>query len=83
MNTSVTEKAVKAWHEKGSIVVQLSSGRVVKFPITASARLSAGKPAQLNNIEISPYGLHWPDLDEDLSTAGILAGRFGAEGVTK
>jgi hypothetical protein len=34
-------------------------------------------PEQLNNIEISPFGLHWPDLDEDLSFRGILAGNYG------
>ena len=82
MSTSDTEKAVKAWHESGRILVKLSTGRTVDFPVSASPRLARGTPAQLNRIEISPFGLHWPDLDEDLSTAGILAGRFGNE-VTK
>lgn len=77
MSTSVAEKAVKAWHEKGRINIKLSSGRTVSFPVSANARLSRGTAAQLNRIEISPYGLHWPELDEDLSTAGILAGRYG------
>jgi len=36
-----------------------------------------GTPQQLNNIEISPFGLHWPDLDEDLSFRGLLKGDFG------
>jgi len=42
--------------------------------------LSVATPAQLNNIEIicGGTGLHWPDLDEDLSVVGILEGRFGA-----
>ena len=79
MTTSVAEKAVKAWHEKGRIVVKLSSGRTVDFAVSANPRLASGTPVQLNKIEISPYGLHWPELDEDLSTAGILAGRFGAK----
>jgi hypothetical protein len=38
---------------------------------------SKGTPAQLNNIEISPFGIHWPDLDEDLSFEGLLRGDFG------
>ena len=80
MSTSATEKAVKARHEKGRIVVTLSSGRTVDFPVSASPRLARGTAAQLNNVEVSPYGLHWPDLDEDLSTAGIIAGRFGGAG---
>jgi len=31
----------------------------------------------LNNIELSPFGVHWPDLDEDLSFHGIAEGNFG------
>jgi hypothetical protein len=31
----------------------------------------------VSRIEISPFGLQWPTLDEDLSFAGILAGRYG------
>ena len=77
MSTSVTEKAVKAWHEKGRIQVKLNTGRTVGFAVSANPRLARGTAAQLNHIEVSPYGLHWPDLDEDLSTAGIIAGRFG------
>jgi hypothetical protein len=32
-------------------------------------------PEQLENYELSPCGLHWEDLDEDISVAGLLAGR--------
>jgi hypothetical protein len=78
-STSDNEKAVKAWYEKGRILLKLNSDRVVDFPVSVSLRLSPGTPAQLNKIEVSTYGLHWPDLDEDLSTAGIMAGRFGSE----
>jgi hypothetical protein len=34
-------------------------------------------PAQLENYELSPGGLHWEELDEDISVAGLLAGRGG------
>ncbi|MBN1925545.1 MAG: DUF2442 domain-containing protein [Prolixibacteraceae bacterium] len=42
-------------------------------------RLKNAKPSQLNNIEIicGGTGLHWPDLDEDLSVLGIMEGRYG------
>ncbi|MEI8285654.1 MAG: DUF2442 domain-containing protein, partial [bacterium] len=40
-------------------------------------RLTKGTPAQLNAVEISPFGIHWPDLDEDLSFEGLLRGDFG------
>ena len=40
--------------------------------------LARGKPEEaLGRIELSPFGLHWPDLDEDLSLRGVLAGDFG------
>ena len=55
----------------------MESGIEVSFPLAANPRLSVGSQAQLNNIQLSPFGLHWPDLDEDLSIRGILAGDFG------
>jgi hypothetical protein len=61
----------------GHIVVIMGSGVEVHFPIAGNPRLSQGTPEQLNNIEISPFGLHWPDLDEDLSLRGLLAGDYG------
>jgi hypothetical protein len=36
-----------------------------------------GTPLQLHHIEISPFGLHWPELDEDLFFRGLLEGDHG------
>ena len=55
----------------------MESGVEVRFPITENPSLARGTPAQLNNVEVSPFGLHWPDLDEDLSFEGLLRGDFG------
>lgn len=77
MSTLQTEKTVRAWHRRGKICVKLSSGRTVEFPVSHNSRLSGAAHIELNHIEISPFGLHWPDLDEDLSTAGLIAGRYG------
>ena len=55
----------------------MESGVEVRFSISGNLRLSRGTPEQLNNIEISPFGLHWPDLDEDISFRGLLEGDFG------
>jgi hypothetical protein len=48
-------------------------------PADKNRRLHAATPEQLANIEIicNGTGLHWPDLDEDLSVLGILEGRLG------
>jgi hypothetical protein len=77
MSTLQTEKAVRAWHQAGTICVQLSSGRTLAFPVSQNSRLAGATHRELNQIEISPFGLHWPALDEDLSTDGLIAGRFG------
>jgi hypothetical protein len=75
--STLVETAKKAFLEEGKIVVQMDSGAEIRFPVSRNPRLSKGTPAQLNNIELSPFGLHWPDLDEDLSFQGLLAGDFG------
>jgi len=61
----------------GYIVVQLRSGEPIQFRAADNPRLAGGSAEQLNNIEISPFGLHWPDLDEDLSFRGLLNGNHG------
>jgi hypothetical protein len=63
----------------GQIVVLMESGIEIRFPIDKNPRLSSASLACLNNIELSPFGLHWPELDEDLSFRGLYEGRFGQE----
>jgi hypothetical protein len=55
----------------------MDSGVEVRFPVSQNPRLSRGTPKELCNVEISPFGLHWPDLDEDLSFRGLLEGDYG------
>ena len=76
MNTLI-DRAVSAQFDNGLIVVVMDSGQKLKFPIAGNPRLEHGTPKQLNHIEISPFGLHWPDLDEDLSLKGIQLGDYG------
>ena len=59
------------------MVIQMGSSVEIRFPVSKNPRLCDGTDQQLNNIEISSFGLHWPDLDEDLSIRGLLAGDFG------
>jgi hypothetical protein len=76
MNTLV-DTAQSASFQDGNIVIVFESGVEIRFPTGKNLRLANGSAKQLSNIEISPFGLHWPDLDEDLSFRGILAGKFG------
>ena len=55
--------------------VGLSDGRVIGVPLAWFPRLLHADPAARAAVEISPLGLHWEALDEDVSVAGLLAGR--------
>ncbi len=74
---TLVDTAVEALYSNGYIVVRMESGVEIRFPVSKNKRLSRGTDQQLNNIELSPYGLHWPDLDEDLSFSGLLRGDYG------
>ena len=82
MNT-LTDNQTQASFYDGYIHVSMQTGVEIKFPVDKNPRLRRGTPAQLNHIEISPFGLHWPDLDEDLSFQGLARGDFGqfSEGI--
>ena len=75
--STLVDAAIKAFHKKDYIVIHMKSGVEIRFPVKKNRRLAKGTHKQLNNIEISPYGLHWPDLDEDLSFRGLLEGDYG------
>jgi hypothetical protein len=56
------------------LVVTLADGRRIATPLDWYPRLKNATAAQRHNFEIMPMGIHWPDLDEDLSVAGMLKG---------
>ncbi|WP_249154670.1 DUF2442 domain-containing protein [Bradyrhizobium manausense] len=56
------------------LVVTLSDGRRIVTPIDWYPRLAKASVEQRENYEIMPMGIHWPDIDEDLSIAGMLKG---------
>jgi uncharacterized protein DUF2442 len=55
--------------------VDLSDGRTIGVPYAWFPRLLDANKAQRENVEIGRFGLHWADLDEDISIPGLLAGR--------
>lgn len=76
MNILVDE-AVAAEYRAGSVAVHFKSGHVLTFPIQGNPRLKNATEAELNDIELSPFGIHWTALDEDLSFEGIMRGDYG------
>jgi hypothetical protein len=64
-----------------ALTVDLVDGRTIIVPLVSYLCLWYGADEERNRIEIIGDGayIHWPELDEDLSVAGILAGRRPAE----
>ncbi|PIV53074.1 MAG: DUF2442 domain-containing protein [Elusimicrobia bacterium CG_4_10_14_0_8_um_filter_37_32] len=60
--------------EGKQIQVKLSDGRILSLPLVWYPKLATASKRQLENFKISPagYGIHWPELDEDLSVHGFL-----------
>src|SRR5215208_6666363 len=64
-----------------ALVVELSDGRTLSVPIAWYPRLLHGRPAERARWRLigGGEGIHWPELDEDISVEGLLAGRPSAE----
>ena len=64
------------------LTVALMDGRTISVPLAWYPRLAAGTPEQRARWELAGvgYGIHWPELDEDLSTEGLLAGARAPRG---
>ena len=73
--TNSLVRATNVWCDKDSLWVDLSDGRTLGVPLAWFPRLLRATSAQRKRVEISRTGLHWEDLDEDISIAGLLAGR--------
>jgi len=61
---------------RDSLVVHLKDGRIISVPLIWFPRLLEATPEQRRNWKLAGAGLgiHWPEIDEDLSTHGLLAG---------
>jgi hypothetical protein len=70
---SISAKALR--FDEDNMWVDLSDGRTLGVPLAWFPRLLGATPAQRKCYEISGIGLHWEELDEDISVAGLLAGR--------
>ena len=59
-----------------TITAQLEDGRIISVPLVWSWRLSEATLTQRNNYKLigNGIGVHWPDIDEDISAEGMLYG---------
>lgn len=70
------ERVADIFFSDDELSVRLMDGRTITVPLAWYPRLLLATEAQRNNWKISGggYGIHWPDVDEDLSTEGLLRG---------
>ena len=64
-----------------TLTAELSDGRTISVPLAWYPRLVHATPEERDHWELigSGQGIHWPDLDEDISVEGLLAGRKSGE----
>ena len=78
MSTAVsTESRIKRVTVTDDLITaELLDGRIISVPLAWSWRLSEATPAQRANYELigGGLGIHWPDVDEDISVRGMLHG---------
>ena len=73
MHTSARATAVR--FDEAQMWVDLEDGRTLGVPLVWFPRLMRGTLEQRADFFLSPSGIHWDALDEDISIAGLLAGR--------
>jgi hypothetical protein len=88
MSTLATEvrepRAQRVVVTDDSLVIDLLDGRTISAPLAWYPRLLHGSPEERNRWRLigDGEGIHWPDLDEDLSVENILQGRASGESQT-
>ena len=78
MSTSV--RPVEVRFDDASMWVELDDGRILGVPLAWFPRLLHSSKAARSQVELSPGGLHWEELDEDISISGLLAGHGDRSG---
>jgi hypothetical protein len=71
----MTISATSIRFDEHTMWVELTDGRTLGVPLAWFPRLLRATPPEREQVELSRVGLHWEALDEDISIAGLLAGR--------
>lgn len=64
----------KVWFDEDNLWVMLSDGRTIGAPLAWFPRLLHATPKTREVFELSVHGIHWDELDEDISVEGLLKG---------
>ena len=81
MSILVEPRLTRVRCTSSTLIVDFEDGRSVHLPLVWYPRLFRATRTQRDNYELMGrgFGVHWPDVDEDLSAAGLLAGRPSIE----
>lgn len=71
----MTISAKHVYFKNDSMWVELSDARTIGVPLAWFPRLAAATADELSQYELSPLGIHWDNLDEDISIEGLLLGQ--------
>jgi Protein of unknown function (DUF2442) len=71
----MTISATSVRFDDNTMWVDLTDGRTLGVPLAWFPRLLNATAAQRERVDLSRTGLHWEELDEDISIAGLIAGR--------
>jgi len=79
--TLTLPRAVNVTVTEDTLSVDLEDGRTISVPIGWYPRLAHGTQAERLDFQISGagYGIHWPELDEDIGVEGLLLGKRSTE----
>jgi len=72
---SISARATDVRFDDHAMWVDLDDGRTLGVPLAWFPRLLHAAPNQRDQVRISVSGLHWEEIDEDISIAGLLAGK--------
>ncbi|MBB4085438.1 DUF2442 domain-containing protein [Sphingomonas carotinifaciens] len=72
---TISPRALDVAFDDDQMWVKLEDGRTLGIPLAWFPRLLRGSAQERAQVAISPTGLHWDALDEDISIAGLIAGR--------
>lgn len=76
---TTTPEPVAVRTDDDALTVDLSDGRTIVAPLQWFPRLWHATPTERDNHELGRVGVHWPDVDEDVSVAALLRGERSGE----
>lgn len=74
---SLVDTSANLVFDGSRIHISLPNDVAISFPIAGNWRFEKATPEQLAKYEMDDDGIHWPEIDEDLSFAGLMRGDWG------